>query len=130
VLFAIFIRTPLFPPFTEHLLEVGCGYGRILLALADAGHEVTGIDVEDGDLEKLSTTTKSLGINNARWRKADAVHDDWDTGFDVVVLAGNILFKIENIKSAAAYKKAQKAFIKKAAAAFVPGGHVYVGGLR
>jgi len=111
----------------KRILEVGCGYGRILLALADAGHEVTGIDVEDGDLENLSTVAKSLGINNAYWRKADAVLDDWGTGFDVVVLAGNILFNIENIKSESAYKKAQETFIKKAAAALVPGGHVYIG---
>jgi len=111
----------------KRILEVGCGFGRILLALADARHEVTGIDVEDGDLDNLSVTAKSLGINNIHWRKADAVHDDWGTGFDVVVLAGNILFNIENIKSALAYKKAQESFIQKAAAALVPGGHVYIG---
>ena len=111
----------------KRILEVGCGYGRILLALADAGHEVTGIDVEDGDLDNLSATAKSLGINNVHWRKADAVHDDWGTGFDAVVLAGNILFNIENIKSAPAYKKAQETFILKAAAALVPGGHLYIG---
>jgi len=111
----------------KRILEIGCGYGRILLALADAGYEVAGMDVDDEDLENLSTTALSLGINNARWRKADAVHDDWGTGFDVVVLAGNILFNIENIESAPAYKKAQEAFIQKAAAALVPGGCVYIG---
>ena len=111
----------------KRVLEIGCGFGRILLALADAGHEVTGIDVEDGDLDNLSTTAKSLGLKNVYWYKADAVYDDWGTGFDVVVLAGNILFNIENIESADAYKKAQESFIQKAAAALVPGGYVYIG---
>jgi len=111
----------------KRVLEVGCGFGRILLALADAGHDVTGIDVEDGDLDNLSATAKSLGINNVHWRKADAVHDDWGSGFDVVVLAGNILFNIENIESAEAYKKAQELFVQKADAALVSGGHVYIG---
>jgi SAM-dependent methyltransferase len=111
----------------KRVLEVGCGYGRILLALADAGHDVTGIDVEDGDLDNLSATAKSLGIKNVHWRKEDAVHGDWGTGFDVVVLAGNILFNIENIESGTAYKKAQESFIQKAASALVPSGHVYIG---
>jgi len=111
----------------KHVLEIGCGFGRILLALADAGHDVTGIDVEDGDLDNLSTTVKSLGLKNVHWREADAIHDDWGSGFDVVVLAGNILFNIENIESAAAYKKAQESFIQKAAAALVPGGYIYIG---
>jgi len=111
----------------KRVLEVGCGFGRILLALANVGHDVTGIDVDEDDLENLSATAKSLGLKNVYWRKADAVNDDWGSGFDVVVLAGNILFNIENIASAPAYKKAQQAFIQKAAAALAPGGYVYVG---
>lgn len=95
----------------KKVLEVGCGFGRILLSLADAGHEITGIDLEDGDLDNLSATAKSLGINNVRWRKADAVHDDWGSGFDVVILAGNLLFNIEGIESGVEYKKAQASFI-------------------
>lgn len=110
----------------KRVLEVGCGFGRILLALADAGHAVMGIDIEDSDLDNLSATVKSLGINNVKWSKSDAVHDDWGSGFDVVVLAGNILFNIENIESGSAYKKAQELFIQKAAAALAPGGHVYI----
>jgi len=108
----------------KKVLEVGCGCGRILVQLAKAGHDVTGFDVDDDGLNEISA--KACGLNNISCHRADAVHDDWGIGFDVVVLAGNILFNIENIESGIEYKKAQELFIQKAAAALVPGGYVYI----
>ena len=106
----------------KKVLEVCCGTGRILVPLAKAGHDVTGFDKEQTMMNRI--TEKAKGLKNIKWHKADAVHDDWGSGFDVVVLAGNILF---NIESDMDYKKAQELFIKKAADALVPGGHVYIG---
>jgi SAM-dependent methyltransferase len=107
---------------SKKVLEVGCGTGRILVSLAKAGHDVTGIDIDDYMMDRISS--KALGLENIQWRKADAVYDDWGFGFDLIVLGGNILF---NIESDMEYKKAQELFIQKAAKALVPGGYVYIG---
>jgi len=109
---------------SKKVLEVCCGSGRILVPLAKAGHNVTGFDVDESALERIPA--KAEGFKNIIWRKADALSDGWGSGFDVVVLAGNILFNIE-IESEMEYKKAQELFIQKAAAALVPGGYIYIG---
>lgn len=103
------------------VLEVCCGSGRILVPLAKAGHNATGFDMDQSMMDRIPS--KATGLKNIQWRKADAVRDDWGTGFDVVLLAGNILF---NIESDMEYRKAQELFIKKAGAALVPGGHIYI----
>ena len=105
----------------KRILEVCCGSGRILVPLAKAGHNVQGLDFDEYVLAKINA--KSDNLENIQWKVADAVHDDWGTGFDVVVLAGNILY---NIISDIDYAKAQELFIQKAASALVPGGYVYI----
>ena len=108
-------------PTPKRILEVCCGSGRILVPLANAGHTVSGFDADEFMLAKIPAKVESL--KNIEWKKADAVHDDWGTGFDIVVLAGNILY---NIISDIGYAKAQELFIQKAASALVPGGHIYI----
>jgi SAM-dependent methyltransferase len=105
----------------KKILEVCCGSGRILVPLAHAGHTVVGIDADTFMLDKIPA--KANGLKNIEWYKADAVHDDWGSGFDVVVLAGNIMY---NITSDMEYKKAQELFIQKAASALVTGGYIYI----
>ena len=105
----------------KRILEVSCGSGRILVPLAKAGHNVSGLDIDQCMLDKIPAKAKDL--ENIEWHKADAVHDECGFGFDVVLLAGNILY---NIISDMDYKKAQELLIQKAASALVPGGHVYI----
>ena len=105
----------------KQILEVCCGSGRILVPLAEAGHIVSGIDVDEYMLAKIPP--KARGLDNIQWQAADAVHDDWGKDFDIVVLAGNILY---NIVSDMDYAKSQELFIQKAASALVPGGYVYI----
>ncbi len=105
----------------KRILEVCCGSGRILVPLAKAGHAVWGLDADTYMLAKLSE--KAKGLDTIQWQAADAVYDDWGKAFDIVVLAGNILY---NIISDMDYAKAQELFIQKAAAALVPGGHIYI----
>ena len=108
----------------KKVLEVCCGSGRILVPIAKAGHDATGFDMDDDMMDRIPT--KAEGLDNITWYNADALLNDWGSGFDVVVLAGNILFNIE-IESDIEYKKAQELFIHKAAAALVSGGYVYIG---
>lgn len=105
----------------KKVLEVCCGSGRILVPLGKAGHQADGFDRSRAMMQRIPR--KAAGLSNIRWREADAVEDDWGSDYDVVVLAGNILF---NIESGMEYKKAQELLIRKAGAALVPGGHVYI----
>ena len=103
------------------ILEVACGGGRIAVPLARAGYDVTGIDADIHML--LRGYRKMAGLPNIRCHLADATDADWGDGYDVVVLAGNILI---NIASDMDYKAAQIRFIQNAAAALRPGGHLYL----
>ena len=62
-------------------------------------------------------------IPNIVCYQADALDSDWGKGFDVVIMAGNILINIETDMD---YATAQQIFIRKAAAALRPGGHLYL----
>ena len=103
----------------QNILEVACGGGRISIPLAQAGHNVTGFDADEFMLLRCYRRMKD--IKNIACYQADAVISDWGTGFDIVVMAGNILI---NIESEADYAEAQQTFIRKAAAALRSGGYL------
>ena len=104
---------------TQNILEVACGGGRISIPLAQAGHNVTGFDVDEFML--LRCYLKMKNIPNITCYQADAISADWGTGFDIVVMAGNILINIETDMD---YAEAQRTFICKAAAALRSDGNL------
>lgn len=67
-----------------------------------------GLDFDKFMLEKIDV--KLQRNENIEWRKADIISDEWGEGFDVVLLAANILF---NIVSDMDYEAAQELLIKK-----------------
>ena len=105
----------------QNILEAACGGGRISVPLARAGHNVTGFDADEFML--LRCYAKMRGLPNLVCYQADALRGDWGSGFDVVVMAGSILINIETDMD---YAQAQQAFIRNAAAALRPGGHLYL----
>jgi SAM-dependent methyltransferase len=105
----------------QNILEVACGGGRICIPLAQAGHTVTGFDTDEHML--LRCYRRMQGLNNIRCFAADAITADWGGGFDIVVMAGNILINIELEMD---YAQAQVAFINKAAKALRMNGHLYL----
>jgi SAM-dependent methyltransferase len=46
--------------FGDPVLELGCGTGRIALALAEAGHRVTGLDISERMLERCNQKLAAL----------------------------------------------------------------------
>lgn len=106
---------------SKKILEVACGGGRILIPLAKSGHTVTGFDFDEFMLEKCQSKAKNT--QNVTCYLADAVTQDWGNGFDIVVLAGNILL---NIESKLDYIQSQKLFIKKAFDCIRQGGYLYL----
>ena len=107
------------PP--RNVFEVCCGTGRVLVPLAKAGHNVTGMDADEGMLARIPA--KSEGLANLRYSQANALTADWGGGYDVVVLGDNTLMNLEHRDDDRA---AQRLFIKKAADALKPGGHFFL----
>ena len=106
---------------SQKLLEIACGGGRISVPLAQAGYDVTGIDVNEQLLLRCYRRMKD--IPNARCYCGDVTKVDLRSEYDVVVLASNVLI---NIEAEIDYKQAQILFINKAAQALKSGGHFYL----
>jgi SAM-dependent methyltransferase len=105
----------------QNILEACCGTGRILVPLAKVGHKVTGFDIDEYMIERISE--KIVGMDNIKYYKSDAIKDDWGNSYDTVVLAGNVMMNIETDGN---YKDAQKTFIQNAGKALKTGGYIYL----
>lgn len=92
---------------SKRILEIACGSGRFLVPMANAGHNVTGLDFDEHMLNRIATKTAST--QNIHWHKSDVINDEWETGFDVVLLVANFL---SNIVSDMDYEQAQELMIK------------------
>ena len=68
---------------TGSVLELGCGTGRVALALADDGHDVVGVDMSKGMLEIAKRHDHS---NNVRWIHGDMCALDLDREFDLILV--------------------------------------------
>ena len=71
-----------------HVLDAGCGTGRVAVELAARGVEVVGFDLDESMLAVARSKAPEL-----RWVAGDAATIDlrFEPGFDVVVLAGNVM---------------------------------------
>ena len=105
------------------VLEPFCGTGRVLLALAEAGHTVTGLDSSPAMLGRARLKARRLPEDvRQRIELVDmdvTCGDDWPSGFDLVILGGNGLYEL-------ATPEEQESCIAAAAASLTPGGHVYL----
>jgi len=101
------------PP-CSRVLELGCGYGRILERLATKAGEVVGIDTSLSSLELASSALN--GFSNCHLAAMDAVSPGFaDAAFDVVVCIQNGI---------SAFKVDRRDLIDKSVRATRPGGLV------
>ena len=113
----------------KKILEVCCGSGRIFIPLAKAGHFMTGFDADYGMLSRLHEKAKVL--TNVRYYYADALRHEYEKGFDIVLVAFNVIQNIEHIENIdpanelADYKAAQELIISKAAQSLLQGGYMF-----
>ena len=113
----------------KNILEAFCGSGRLFIPLAKTGHKMTGFDAHYGMLSRLHQ--KAKGLSNVRYYYADALRHEWETGFDVVLVANNVIQNIDHIGSTdpkrelADYIAAQELIISKAAQSLVRGGYLF-----
>lgn len=103
------------------IFEAACGTGRILLPLVLCGHRVTGMDINSAMLSRLFEKAERLkGYDVIQDDLAEA---DWGGGYDLVVLAGNLLL---NIVSSRDQMEAQRLLIRKAYKALKTGGYLFM----
>ena len=77
------------------ILELGCGFARILVALAQAGHQVTGLDIST-DMLALAEQAKAC-LSPTQAARTTLVHGDMrsfqlDQRFDRVIIPYNGLY--------------------------------------
>lgn len=78
---------------SEHVLELGAGYGRIMKELAQYVGSITGIDISDGNIELGKEYLKDCP--NTELYVMDAHKIDIDKEFDVVLCLQNGLSAIK-----------------------------------
>ena len=69
------------------ILDMGCGTGRLAVALAERGHRVTGADPSAG---MMSVARNRLGATRVTWVDSDAKSLALDTRFDLITMTGNV----------------------------------------
>lgn len=91
---------------SRHVLDLGCGSGRVLKPLAEAGHYVVGVDHDEAILQACRDSVAECDVS-VELVPGDLLHDPWpahssrsDSGFDAVVLLGNTLMTIVDVDDA------------------------------
>jgi SAM-dependent methyltransferase len=104
------------------IFEPFCGTGRILIPLAQDGHQAVGLDLARTMLDRARAKIASLSPEvQARIQliHGDALAGNWPCGFDLVLLGGNCFYELSSAQE-------QEACVASAAATLKPGGHLYV----
>lgn len=72
------------------ILELGCGTGRVSIPLAQAGHQVVGIDRAQGMLAEAERKAAQAGCQ-VRWQHADICDFDLNETFSLVIFPANAI---------------------------------------
>jgi len=69
------------------ILDIGCGTGRLAVALAERGHRVTGADPSAG---MMRVACNRPGAGRVRWADSDAAQLALGTRFDLIIMTGHV----------------------------------------
>jgi len=69
------------------ILDMGCGTGRLAVALAERGHRVTGADPSAG---MMQVARARAGAERVRWIDSDAAGLTLETRFDLIIMTGHV----------------------------------------
>lgn len=69
------------------ILEIACGTGRVTIPLAQAGAQITGLELSPGML--TVARQKSLGLEQVRWVEASMRAFDLGETFDLILIPGH-----------------------------------------
>ncbi len=85
---ATFVAELVEPP--AHVLDAGCGTGRVAIRLAELGYDVVGVDIDASMLLQAREEAPDLD-----WRVGDLAMLDTGQLFDLVLVAGNTIPLLE-----------------------------------
>jgi ubiquinone/menaquinone biosynthesis C-methylase UbiE len=71
----------------QAILDMGCGTGRLAVALAERGHRVTGADPSAG---MMRVARNRPGAERVTWIDSDAKSLALETRFDLIFMTGNV----------------------------------------
>lgn len=73
----------------SRVLDIACGTGALVFAMAAKAAEVTGIDLNGGKIRNAQDQARKLSLNNVRFLEADATHLEtlFPEPFDLTVLS-------------------------------------------
>ena len=103
------------------ILEPFCGTGRILIPLAQNGHEIVGLDKSRFMLDRARKKVAQLPEDiqqRIKLIEVDVTAGDWPQGFDVVILGGNWPYELPS-------PEVQEGCIVSAAASLKTGGYIF-----
>jgi ubiquinone/menaquinone biosynthesis C-methylase UbiE len=69
------------------ILDMGCGTGRLAVALAERGHRVTGADPSAG---MMRVARGRAGAERVRWVDSDAARLELEARFDLIIMTGHV----------------------------------------
>ncbi len=104
------------------IFEPFCGTGRILIPLAEDGHEILGMDqalpMLDRAREKINllpmSVKKKITLINS-----NVVTANWPQGFDLVILGDNCFYELASLEE-------QEQCIRSAGRSLLPGGMIFI----
>jgi SAM-dependent methyltransferase len=99
----------------DHVLDVGCGHGHWLSALATVNRRVTGIDIHQKRVETAQSLIKDLWLDNAEAQLGSALEIPFaDATFDALFCYGVFMF-LDRDKALKEFSRVLK-----------PGGSIYI----
>ncbi|MFD1148600.1 methyltransferase domain-containing protein [Saccharothrix hoggarensis] len=88
---------PLLPPAPATVIDLGCGTGSLTALVAEAGHDVRGLDLS----ERMVAAARAK-VAGVEFRQGDAAHPPYPPGTFDVVLARHVLWALPDPTAALA----------------------------